>query len=444
MKLSPIQPQFFILMLVATAFGCGTLKKNNSAMAKSASSSESRRELFSYDNNMPALLDSLLQQRPESFGNICQNSKAHRLQIIYTRIDRKADGSPRFKHYRYPATVPDYFYPASVVKLPVSVLALEAVNKLSTKGITRNTPLKHEALEGISEEALIDSTMRNGQPSVAGYIKKIMLVSDNDAFNRLYELLGPAQINTRLAKLGYDRTQIIHRLSRSLTETQNRTTNSVRFCDESGKTLLNFPQRYNDQPYPKRSDQIGKAWYRGDSLVNHPMDFSGKNRLPLDELHDMLIRIVFPEAYAVDQRFQLAADDRSFLLRCMSQWPTESRYPNYSADTSFYPAYCKFLLYGAEKEIPDPDIRIFNKVGDAYGQLTDAAYVADFKNGVEFFLSATIYCNADEVLNDDRYDYETVGFPFLKQLGRMVLEYERKRVREFPARLDGMRMDYSE
>jgi hypothetical protein len=37
--------------------------------------------------------------------------------------------------------------------------------------------------------------------------------------------------------------------------------------------------------------------------------------------------------------------------------------------------------------------------------------------------------NADGVLNDDQYEYDTVGFPFLKGLGLRVYEAELRRVR---------------
>ncbi len=39
-----------------------------------------------------------------------------------------------------------------------------------------------------------DPTTEDGRPTVAHYIKKILLVSDNDAFNRLYEFLGQEYI----------------------------------------------------------------------------------------------------------------------------------------------------------------------------------------------------------------------------------------------------------
>jgi hypothetical protein len=109
-------------------------------------------------------------------------------------------------------------------------------------------------------------------------------------------------------------------------------------------------------------------------------------------------------------------------------YPGESTHPTY--DTTEFPAtYVKKFMYGNDIKVPDPNIRIFNKTGDAYGFLIDASYVADYKNKIEFFLSTVIYCNSDGVFNDDTYDYDSVGYPFLKHLGKVVYDYELKRER---------------
>ena len=79
-----------------------------------------------------------------------------------------------------------------------------------------------------------------------------------------------------------------------------------------------------------------------------------------------------------------------------------------------------------------PDhVKIFNKVGLAYGFLLDNAYIVDFENKIEFFLSAVVYSNSNGVLNDDSYDYDTLTMPFLADVGRAIYEYELKRDREF-------------
>ena len=94
-------------------------------------------------------------------------------------------------------------------------------------------------------------------------------------------------------------------------------------------------------------------------------------------------------------------------------------------------SYCKFFIYGNSKERMPDHVKIFNKVGLAYGFLLDNAYIVDLENKIEFFLSAVVYSNSNGVLNDDSYDYDTLTIPFLADIGRAIYEYELERNREF-------------
>ena len=154
---------------------------------------------------------------------------------------------------------------------------------------------------------------------------------------------------------------------------------------------------------------VGKGFMRGESVVNEPFDFTTKNYYALEDQQAVLRAALFPESIAPEKRFNLTDDDYRFVWKYMSQLPTESTYPPYAKDTSMYDSYCKFLMFGDNKKPMPKNIRIFNKVGDAYGFLLDNAYIVDFDKGVEFMLSAIIYCNSDGIFNDDKYDYETVG-----------------------------------
>ena len=70
--------------------------------------------------------------------------------------------------------------------------------------------------------------------------------------------------------------------------------------------------------------------------------------------------------------------------------------------------------------------RIYNKVGLAYGTATDVAYVKD-RNGIEFFLTATILTNKNEIFNDNQYEYDQLGIPFLAALGRELYQFEKNK-----------------
>lgn len=269
------------------------------------------------------------------------------------------------------------------------------------------------------------------------------MVSDNDAYNRLYEFLGQDYINTELKKKGFTSAEILHRLNVFLTQPENRNSNPVKFYSADGQLLYEQPAQTATGSYGTRKDSLGNGYYSGGKLVNRPMDFSKKNRLGLEDLNRIVVGIIFPGKLKAGERFNIAEDDRQFVLKYMSQYPTESLYPPYAADTaSYWPAYCKFLYYGASREKPETNIRIFNKPGDAYGHMIDAAYIADYKNKIEFFVSAMIYCNSDGILNDDKYDYATVGLPFMKNLGRVLYDYELKRKRKTKPDLSAMLFTY--
>lgn len=388
-------------------------------------------------------LENLLKANPQYFADVLLHSKEWNTQIIYTQIDRGSNGIPTLKNYYFNVNAANYFYPASTVKLPVSLLALQKLYELKEKGIDRNTTMITEAGNSSQTAVYNDPTSPDGRPTIAQYIKKILMVSDNDAYNRLYEFLGQEYINTELHKKGYKDVQLLHRLQIALPAAENRQTNPVKFLDGNNNVLYEQPMQTNTTQYVNRNDSLGKGFYQGGNLFEGAMNFSAKNRISLEDLHNILISLVFPNKVAASQRFNITDEDRAFVLKYMSQLPTESTYPPYSSDTAAYwPAYCKFLLFGGEKGMFPQSIRVFNKPGDAYGQMLDVAYVVDYEKGVEFFLSAVTYCNSDGIVNDDKYDYKTIGLPFMKNLGQVIYNYEVQRPKQHLPDLSAFKFMY--
>ena len=386
---------------------------------------------------------SILEKYPQFFDSVLKKKDELKIQIIYTQIDREKRGKIKFTDHSFNLNPDNYFYPASTVKLPIAILALQRLNELKVAGLNRNTTMITEADGNGQTQVCNDPSTGAGPPTIAHYIKKILLVSDNDAFNRLYEFLGQEYINNTLHKMSYTDVQILHRLNISLTEEQNRHTNPVEFYDSSGRIIYKKPAEKSKLVYADRNTKMGKGFYRGGTLINEPFDFSKKNRLSLQDLHNIVRSVLFPESVPLQQRFNLTKEDYYFLRKYMSMMPLESSFPFYGSP-DYWDTYVKFLYYGAEKTKTDPAIRIFNKPGDAYGFLIDAAYIADYKNKIEFQLSAVIHCNSDGIFNDDKYDYDTVGYPFMKHLGQVIYDYELKRQRKYPAELSSFLYRYNE
>lgn len=383
------------------------------------------------------LIQDLLLKSPELFRAVTSRPDLYDVQILYTQIDRDAQNRPSFRSYSYKLDRKRYFYPASTVKLPAVLLALEKLNELK---INRNTPMLTDSAYFRQTRVRADTSAANGLPSVAHYAKKILLVSDNDAFNRLYEFVGQRDMTERLYRKGYRNLRIVHRLESPMNADQNRHTNPVRFVQD-GKVMYEQPAQVNTKTV--RSDSIirqGIGFIRNDSLIRQPFDFTQKNFFALQDQQEMLKAVLFPEAVPVKNRFNLTPDDYQFLRQYMSQLPRETTYPKY--DSTYYDSYGKFLLTGDQKRSFPKSIRIFNKVGDAYGYLIDNAYIVDFERGVEFMLSAVISCNSDGIFNDDKYDYDKIGYPFLGNLGRVIFDLDAKRKRQWRPDLRKFQVDY--
>ena len=162
-----------------------------------------------------------------------------------------------------------------------------------------------------------------------------------------------------------------------------------------------------------------------ENIIYEPMNFEKKNRISIRNLEGILKRIIFPEAFQKKQRFNLTTEDYNFLKYWMSRTTLESNYPDYNSE-NYWDSFGKFFIYGDKKNVMTPEIRIYNKVGDAYGAITDVAYIKDKKNEIEFFLTATILVNENKIFNDDIYESDQIGIPFLAALGRAVLEELKK------------------
>lgn len=377
------------------------------------------------------VLEKIIADDRSSFSAWAQQPEQYDIQVLYTQIDRDAKGTPRFTTHRFGTDPNRYFYPASTVKMPIAFLALEKLNELAIQGLDKDSPMFHFAATPPQTAALADETSPNHLPSVANYIRKIFLVSDNDAYNRLYEFLGQAHINDKLHGKGFTDTRIIHRLSVSGYDTLgNQLTNPVAFANDRGICYQQGEVRSRFYDDLGLSGQLkGVAYIDGeDKKVDAPFDFRYKNYVSLQDLHDMLKAVFFPAAVSPRERFNLTPDDYAFLREAMGQRPQESDFPSYDEPDN----YVKFWMYGDVQDstfqIPK-NVRIYNKVGWAYGTLTDAAYIVDVDAGIEFFLVGTIHVNANQTFNDGVYEYEDIGMPFFGELGRAVYEWERKRKR---------------
>lgn len=350
---------------------------------------------------VPDPLKGILASDDPAIARVMAAPEAHEVQIRYTRILREGD-SVRFTDYDYRVAAGRYFYPASMVKFPIAVLTLEKLNSLDSLDRRTRYYIEGDTVENTFERDILD----------------IFAVSDNHASNRLLEFLGQDAINDSLAAKGVGPARISHRLGVHNDQVSTRPLIIYR----SGSLTAQSRPIISRPIVPLQLEGIrkGTGYSEGDSIVHAPFDFSLKNYLPVTSLDGLMKRVVFPDQFPPSQRFLLSPEQRAFLLEAMQITPREVGY-----DPDIFPdGYCKFFLFGDSEEAIPPALQLFNKVGFAYGTLTDCAYVRDTRNGVEFILTATVLVNENGIFNDDRYEYDQVGIPFLAALGRAVYAFE--------------------
>ncbi|MBC9797933.1 serine hydrolase [Sinomicrobium weinanense] len=350
-----------------------------------------------------APLETALSSDLPKIRKVMDHPDQHGVQVVFSRVNYNESGEPVLEDFYYHANDSVYFYPASTVKFPVAILAMERLKE--KKWMDRNTRFYFE------EDTVVTT--------VGEEVKKIFAVSDNVAFNRLFEFLGTDYINNKMEEKELVPFRLSHRLS--TTDAANITTRPI-VAYKNDSTLVQLFSSYNKEPQPLQIKQVlkGKGYMKDSVLVEGPMDFSLKNYYPVKTQHNTMKRLIFPELYPKKQQFNLRDEDRKFLLYAMKATPAEAGY-----DQEEYPdSFDRFFMYGDTTTTIPKHIEIYNKVGYAYGTLTDCAYIKDKENKVEFILTATVLVNENAIFNDGNYDYKETGHPFLAELGRQVYQNE--------------------
>lgn len=373
-------------------------------------------------------LEAIMASDAPQIKKIVDNLPKHEVQILYTQIDRDEQGNPVFTEHGFQLDSMQYFYPASTAKMPVAVLSLQKLNELKRNGkdISKESPFTISSYDNTQVLVEKDSTEENGKLTTAHLIKKIFLVSDNDAYNYLFDFLGRDYVNEQLQSKSIGPAHINHKF---LYGADNSQTWPMLFSSHDSISYVQqgIQSQVDRHSLPLKGIIKGVGYTDNDGkLFNEPFDFTEKNYFSIQGLNKIMKAIIFPESLPENERFGLIEEDYEFLRFWMSRNALESEYPNYN-DGEHWDSYVKFFMYGDTKQPMPKNIRIYNKVGMAYGTLTDVAYIQDKENDVEFILTATVHINENGIFNDGIYEYDELGLPFLAELGRQVYQYELER-----------------
>jgi len=342
---------------------------------------------------------------------ILKNKEEYEIQIAYTEITRDKDGKPVFRDFEFQVDEEKYFYPASTIKLPITVLALSKINELRAEGsnITPKSKIKLSLINNKNEIILKDSIT-----SFQNLIADVFLVSDNSASNVLIDFIGFNYFNSSMSNLGFENTYLNHKFNPDPFVDSSwiisSLDNEIISSNENQKTVLASSNISNLKKGEKR--------FINGEIKNESLDFSSKNRSSLTDMHNIMKNLIYPETSL--SKFNLNVEDYDFLRYWMSRFTYEDLGTKYIGDSKFFNSYNKFFIHGTDTILNNTDVRVYNKIGQAYGTSTDSAYIKNYKEDLEFFLTATIYTNKNKIINDNIYEYGDTAIPFLSNLSKAL------------------------
>ena len=355
-------------------------------------------------------IELIIKKREPQLKPIYKNKENHNLQILYTKVVRDSLGMPSFIQYDYQADNNVYFYPASTMKLPIVALTLQKINELRNTGI--NITVESKILLLSADQITTETTFKD-------LISKVFLVSDNSASNILINFLGYNYFNQQMREKGLNTIVLNHKFNPG---PYVKTDWKIYTLD---RDLISKDETQEIIEHNNLDNLLqGKFQILNGEKVATPFNFKTKNKASLRDLDGVMKRIIYPDLFQEEDRINLSDQDYNFLRYWMSRFTFEDIGIEYQKDSKYFDSYNKFFIYGDSTNAVDRKIRIYNKVGVAYGALTDISYIRDYQKKIEFFLSATIYVNQNQIVNDNIYEYDDVGIPFLAELARQVYKLE--------------------
>ena len=344
---------------------------------------------------------------------IIKDKEDYEIQVMLTKVNHN-NTKIDFQNYQYQHDENQYFYPASTIKLPIVVLTLKKINELRSKGsdITLKSKIILNNVDNYSNFKLKDSIT-----AFQNLIADIFLVSDNSASNILIDFIGYNYFNDEMQNAGFDRTYLNHKFN---PDPYVNSTWQISDLDNNIISSIN-----DNQKIIKADDKIngldkGERRYFNGEILDESLNFSEKNRFSITDMHNLIKYIFYPEIFDKANTFNLNVEDYDFIRYWMSRFTYEDIGEKFIGDEKFFETYNKFFIHGDEQSVSNEQIRVYNKIGQAYGTSIDNGLIKNYQNNVEFILTSTIYTNKNKVINDNLYEYDDIAEPFLAKLSRAI------------------------
>ena len=237
---------------------------------------------------------SFIQGKDSLVDEVFKQQEKYKLQIIYGQTNHAGFDSVNVVNSKL-SSVESYFYPASAIKLPCAILTMEKLNKLD---------IPNEHYFRIGDEFFCGnmSHVNNSNKYKSSYfdmIKVMLTVSDNAAYNSVYEFLTPRYITNQLTERNLKSINIYKRFA-GCNVTENLKTNSIDFFNKEDNFLhrqeasvMGLTEMAEKYKYTS-AKLIGENHELNSTVLSKPYDFNYNIEASLFDLHHSLIRLVYP------------------------------------------------------------------------------------------------------------------------------------------------------
>ena len=370
-------------------------------------------------------VDSLMnfvKGKNELVDKVIEDSKEYHLQFILTRIIN--DSSDIIKEEAKYLTG-DYFYPASMVKLPTAILTHELLDSLE---LNSNSYIKMNPDEKCKNQFFTNTT-QNKKLRFTNIIEELLAISDNNYYSILFHALGARNINRKLKEYDLKNT-FIYTSFNGCPKESDLIFNSYDIYDENDKKVFSKPKRkmdsieYLGNHIFNKKKLCGTAHYKGGKKINKAKNFNYALEYDLVDINETMVKLFHPNCYSKNKRFKINELSRSELIHSLLIHPIEIRNKKYKNSLKYPANYYKYSIIGDSKGIKlKDDFDIYSKIGISYGFVTETAYVFDKKNNQDFLVTISIKVNKNDVFGDGIYQYESIARPFIAAFTRLINSY---------------------
>jgi len=338
----------------------------------------------------------------------------YRFQFVYTPISNGNLGET----YTYNTT--EYYYPASLVKFMVAAVLLEELNK---HDIPLDAYPVFDTVNACGSTKFVE--LSKNKISFRQMLRELMVVSDNHFYNALYHFITPQKLNQTLKAKGAVHTKI-YRPFTGCDVNQSLHTYPCSVFNENGKLIYEVSESKIDtnilnKSYSYSTDRLfGSQHENSDGeIVPGPYDLNYHLEIPLEEIHYLFSKFLFPGETRTDDPWSIRDSDRQFLMKIMGLKTNEIR-SAYRSISHLDPYAYKYArtLHG------DQETRSLSKLGLSYGFASEIAYIELPGTNEAMLLSYSIYVNENDIVNDGDYEYEELARPFAVDLLSTLIDWQ--------------------